>query len=133
MGCNNNGNKGGKGMQLWPKLEFRTRTPFVATGGFWEGLNGSQQQHRKTTFRVSGHAHCVGRSGCGQQKIDAFGVVIRNIMIPFPLAPVIGPTGRAPQRVPATHNTNFPHEMDAQNKITWSTCAFSGSAAAVSN
>ena len=45
------------------------------------GLNGSGS-HRKT-FRVSGHAHCVGRNGCGPQKIDVFGVVIRNIMILF--------------------------------------------------
>ena len=77
--------KGWTGMQLWPKSEFRTRTPFVVTGGFWEGLNGSGSNRK--TFRVSGHAHCVGRSGCGQQKIDAFGVVFRNIMIPFPLPP----------------------------------------------
>ena len=67
------------------------------------GLNGSGS-HRKT-FRVSGHAHCVGRSGCGPQKIDVFDVVIRSIMILFSPGPVIGPTGRAPQRVLATNPT----------------------------
>ena len=66
------------GMQLWPKLGFMTRTPFVVVGGFWEGLNGSDNHHK--IFRVSGHALCVGRNGCGPRKFDAFGVGIRNIM-----------------------------------------------------
>ena len=45
---------------------------------YGRGLNGSDSHHK--TFRVSGHAHCVGRNGCGPQKIDAFNVEIRNIM-----------------------------------------------------
>ena len=94
--------KGWIGMLLWPKLGFMTTTPFVVMGGFWEGLNDTDSHHK--TFRVSGHALCVGRNGCGPQKIDVFGVVIRNIMI------------LAPQRAPATNPT---YRRDGrQNKIS---------------
>ena len=101
-------------MRLWPKLGFMTRTPFVVMGGFWEGLNGSDSHHK--TFRVSGHAHCVGRNGCGPQKIDAFGFGNPKHHEPVSPGPVIGPTGRAPQRAPATNPT---YRRDGrQNKIS---------------
>ena len=110
--------KGWIGMQLWPKLGYMTRTPFVVMGGFWEGLNGSGS-HRKT-FRVSGHAHCVGRSGCGQHKIDDFGVVIRNIMIPFLLVrSLVQLVELHKECLPRTRLTG---EMDARTRFLVNMC-----------
>ena len=107
--------KGWIGMLLWPKLGYMTRTPFVVMGGFWGegGLNGSDSHHN--TFRVSGHAHCVGRNGCGPQKIDVFGVAIRNIMILFLLVRFLGPTGRAPR-------TRLTGEMVARTRFLVNMC-----------
>ena len=88
-------------MLLWPKLGYMTRTPFVVMGGFLGGLNGSGS-HRKT-FLVSGHAHCVGRNGCGPQKNRCFRCGNPKHHDPVSPGPAIGPTGRAPR-----HESDLP-------------------------
>ena len=76
------------------------------------GLNGSGS-HRKT-FRVSGHAHCVGRSGCGPQKIDVFMILFLLVRLLVQLVP------------------DLPARWTPEQEF-WSTCAFCGSAAPVSS
>ena len=106
--------KGWIGMLLWPKLGFMTRTPFVVMDGFW----GGAQRFRQPPQDIPGQWTC---SLCGQErvwptKVRCFRRGNPKHHEPVPPGPVIGPTGRAPQRVPAT-NPTFRRD-GSQNKIS---------------
>ena len=90
---------------------------WAASGGGEGGerLNGSGNHHK--TFRVSGRALSL----CGQErvwptKVRCFRCGNPKNHDPIAPGPIIGPTGRAPQRVPAT-NPTFRRD-GRQNKIS---------------
>ena len=66
-------------MILWRESGSMTKTPSGVTENSELVHNGSGN-HRKT-FRVSGRARCVGRKGCGQRKLRAFGAETRETTI----------------------------------------------------
>ena len=66
-------------MILWQESGSMTKTPSGVTENSKVVLKGSGN-HRKT-FQVSGRARCVGRKGCDQQKLGAFGAGTAETMI----------------------------------------------------
>ena len=96
-------------------------------------LLGGAQRFRQPPQDILGQWTC---SLCGQERVwptknRCFRCGNPKHHDPVSPGPVIGPTGRAPQRVPATNPT---YRRDGRQKQDfWSTCAFCGSAAAVSS
>ena len=105
-------------MLLWPKLGYMTRTPFVVMGGFSEGGGEEGSTVQAATARHSGSVDMLTVwAGTGvAHKNRCFRCGNPKHHDPVSPGPVIGPTGRAPQRVPAANPT---YRRDGrQNKIT---------------
>ena len=89
-----------------------------AASGEREGGGGSSTVQTSTT-RHSGSVDMLtvwAGNRCGPRMFDVFGSETRKHHEPVPPGPIIGPTGRAPQRVPAT-NPTFRRD-GRQNKIS---------------